>query len=274
MAANSSSCAVCARFQPSVTPPRFGIYQHRAVAVVPAQPQQAGLSGAVVVQSLGESAHGTFRRAGDGVEDVAGGRRPASMPVYCGCIEPCTTPHTPGIKSRLARDRHDAGGGAHDIHDIALANAGPIASQCASNAPTGTGMPARRPKRLRPTRAPVPGQMVAGGIRAAQLGAHAPASSGSTAARKSSGGSPPSSAIPHPLVAHGADAALQPVYGSVMPHSDRRDHVAVLQRRDHAARACPGCAAASAAAWRSPTLRSRRRRTSRSPRSRARAPSR
>ena len=51
----------------------FGIDQHGAVAVVPAEAQQAGLAGAIGFEAFGELGDGGVGAAGDGVEDVAGG---------------------------------------------------------------------------------------------------------------------------------------------------------------------------------------------------------
>src|SRR6185437_13804817 len=47
--------------------------QHGAVAVVPAQAQQAGLSGAIVSQPMAERGNVGSRPARDRLEDVAGG---------------------------------------------------------------------------------------------------------------------------------------------------------------------------------------------------------
>lgn len=70
---------------------------------------------------------------------------PASIPTYSGWIEPLTTPHSPGMRPAFF---------AIAIVQVAVpttfttspsAIPAPIASQCASNAPTGIGIPARSP---------------------------------------------------------------------------------------------------------------------------------
>ena len=71
--------------------------------------------------------------------------RPASIPVRCGCTLPCTTPQTPGTRF---------GDGVIPMMQVevpttltmsSVRQPAPMASQCASKAPTGIGMPALRP---------------------------------------------------------------------------------------------------------------------------------
>ena len=71
--------------------------------------------------------------------------RPASIPVYSGWIEPGTTPQTPGIRlalSLIAMMHVDV---PTTFTTSPMRTPAPIASQWASNAPVGIGMPARRP---------------------------------------------------------------------------------------------------------------------------------
>ena len=88
----------------------------------------------------------------------------------------------------------------------------PMASQWASNAPTGMGMPARRPSSLGPLRREMAGEVVGGEVFAADLGADAGEEridGDEELLRRQAA----PLGIPHPLVAHGADAALELVDG-------------------------------------------------------------
>ena len=190
------------------------------------------------------------------------------MPVMPGCIDPGTTPQTPGISAGSSRDRHDAGGGAHHVDHVAHAARRRRSRPSARRTrPPGIGMPARRPsfpahsggKPARRSRSLV--AYAARQFRRARPPAAGPPPSGTPPAA----GRP--ARVPHPLVAHGADAARHA--GRVGDAAQRgRHHVAMLQRGGQCGRASRDCAAASAAAWRSPTRRSRRRRTTRSLRAR------
>ena len=139
----------------------------------------------------------------------------------------------------------------------------PIASQWASNAPTGIGMPSRKTEPGRPLGGEVPATLVAGGVTPGQplphaleqrIHFHQKLFRRQTAQRS----------VPHPLMAHGADGARR--LERVADTAERgRRHIAVFQRGAETRRASPGCAAASAAAWKSPTRRNKRRRTIRWP---------
>jgi len=61
----------------------------------------------------------------------------------CRVNHPFTTPQT--RNQRRSPRRHDAGGRAHPRSHVARLHARADGVQCASNAPTGTGMPARKP---------------------------------------------------------------------------------------------------------------------------------
>ena len=140
----------------------------------------------------------------------------------------------------------------------------PIASQCASNAPTGMGIPARRPSFSAHSGAQMPGEMVRSADTRPPSLSRMPSNSGSSFDRNVLRRQPAPLRVPHPLVAHGADAALHR-FGIGDAAQRGRHHVAVLERRGKLCRASPDCAAASAAAWQIPTRANRRRRTSRSP---------
>ena len=131
MAAKSSSWAVWIRFQPRVMPPSSELTKYSAVAVVPAQAQQAGLAGAVLVEALGEVADFRSGAFCDGLEDVAGGGE-AGLNAGVGRV------HAAGDDAADAGDERgllfhgdDAGGGADDVDDVALAAA------CADRVPVG-----------------------------------------------------------------------------------------------------------------------------------------
>ena len=110
----------------------------------------------------------------------------------------------------------------------------PMASQCASNAPTGIGMPARSPSFSAHSGERWPAIWSEVCVAAGQFLAHA-GEQRIDGGQKSSGGKPPRRGVPHPLVAHGADAARN-VGGIVDAAERRRHHVAMLQRGGEAAR--------------------------------------
>jgi hypothetical protein len=138
----------------------------------------------------------------------------------------------------------------------------PMASQWASIPPTGMGMPSRKPSFPAHSRRQRPGDGVAGGV-AARRASPASRQQRVDASKNSSDGNPPSVGVPHPLVAHGADAA-----GHLGDRTDAAEggggHVAVLGEGGRPRRR-RGASAASRAFSKSPTRRNRRRRTSRWP---------
>ena len=77
---------------------KLRIDQDGPIAVVPGQPKQA-----VCPRDIGDRLREVVERrprpARDRLEEIARAESPASMPVYEGCIEPGTTPQTPGIRS-------------------------------------------------------------------------------------------------------------------------------------------------------------------------------
>ena len=74
------------------------IHQDCAVAIVPTEPQQAGLAGAVVFQAAAEFGDGGVGAAGDGAEDVACGREAGfDAGEARGARCPRTTPQSPGM---------------------------------------------------------------------------------------------------------------------------------------------------------------------------------
>ena len=109
----------------------------------------------------------------------------------------------------------------------------PMASQCASKAPTGIGMPRFQAQLFRPFLREMAGRSG----RKWRIGRRAFRARLQTADRLWSGtlrpAVRPSASVPHPLVAHGADAArdLRRI-GDAAEHG--RHHVAVFERGSHA----------------------------------------
>ncbi len=101
---------------------KLGIDQHRAVSVVPAKPQQAGLSGAIIFQALGQFLHVGRSTARNGIEDVAGGGKPC-FNTGKGRMHAARNNAADSRDQRgLARHGDDAGGSADDVDHVAFAN--------------------------------------------------------------------------------------------------------------------------------------------------------
>src|SRR5882672_8533109 len=141
---------------------------------------------------------------------------PASIPVRSGCTLPCTTPQTPG--TRLTD-------GVIPIMQVevpttftmsSVPQPAPIASQCASNAPTGIGMPAFNPScsAHRPDSVPAIWSDVA---YSPFNFSRTPTSNGSTEIRNLSGGNPPSCRF-HNHLCPMAQTLRLTCFGSVIPH--------------------------------------------------------
>ena len=85
---------------------------------------------------------------------------PASIPVRCGCTLPGTTPQTPGTRfgdSVIPMMQVEV---PITFTMSSVRQPAPMASQCASNAPTGIGIPGFSPSLLRPKRRESPGDLV------------------------------------------------------------------------------------------------------------------
>ena len=143
--------------------------------------------------------------------------RPASIPVRLGCTLPCTTPQTPGTSFT---------DGVMPIMQVdvpttltisSLRQPAPMASQCASKAPTGMGMPAFKPSCSAHSADRCPARWSEVAYSPCSF-SRTPVSSGSTVTRKSSGGSPPSEAF-HIHLWPMAQTLRFPFFASVMPHS-------------------------------------------------------
>ena len=124
---------------------QFRVDQNGAVAIVPGEAQQAGLSGAIGFQPLRQLGNLGAGAAGDGLKDIACGRQPGLNASVVRMHAPGTTPQTPGISSvslAMAMMQVEV---PTTLTTSPSRQPAPSASQCASNAPTGMGMPARRP---------------------------------------------------------------------------------------------------------------------------------
>ena len=93
----------------------------------------------------------------------------------------------------------------------------PIASQCASNAPTGIGMPGRKPSFAAHSSERLPGNRVRRLVLPAQFAANA-FEQRIDRYQKSFGRKSTERLIPHPLVAHRANAARRFRPRCVIPH--------------------------------------------------------
>ena len=153
---------------------QFGIYQHGAVAVVPAQTQQARFARPCTTQAPST----------DSKTRVCAALR--AMPSKMSPVR-----RESGFNARVQRmhaARHHSAHARHQLASCAIAMTHvdvpttfttspsrmlePIASQCASNAPTGIGIPARNPSFSAHSALDVR-RFVAGQILAAHLRAHA-----------------------------------------------------------------------------------------------------
>src|ERR1039458_9504774 len=142
---------------------------------------------------------------------------PASIPVRWGCTLPCTTPHTPGTRFTA---------GAIPIMQVevpttlttsSVRQPAPIASQCASNAPTGMGMPGLSPSSAAQCAESRPAIWSEVAYSPPSF-SRTPDNNGSTLTRNSSGGRPPSFGFQSHLwpMAHTLRFTR---LGSVMPQS-------------------------------------------------------
>ena len=123
---------------------QFRIHQHRAVAVIPGEAQQSGLPGAVFSRPRESSATGVPARRAIASKMSPVAERPASMPMRSG----------PGPRHHTAYSGNQSGFSPMAMMQVDVPTTfttsprrtpAPMASQCASNAPTGIGMPARSP---------------------------------------------------------------------------------------------------------------------------------
>ena len=123
----------------------FGVDEDGAVAVVPAEAEEAGLAGAIGFEALGEVGDCDAGAAGDGFEDVAGGGEAGFDAGEAGWTLPGTTPQTPGTSSAFLAMAMMQVEVPTTLTTSPSRQPAPMASQWASKAPTGMGMPAWRP---------------------------------------------------------------------------------------------------------------------------------
>ena len=217
MAANRWSCGVCVRFHPSVTPPSSGLtstvrsplsHVRCRRPVSPARYRsRPSESAATVVPAR--------RAIASKMSPVA--ESPASIPVSAGCTDPGTTPHRPGTQAAWSLTAMMQVEVPMTLTTSPRRTPAPMASQWASNAPTGIGMPARSPSLSAHAGARRPARRSEVANRPV-IFLRTPDSSGSTAVRKLSGGSPPSAAL-HIHLWPIAQTLRGTFAGSVIPHS-------------------------------------------------------
>ena len=219
MAAKSSSCAVLCRFQPSVMPRRFGIHEHGAIAVVPGEPQQAGLSGAIFFQSMAEGRRHRCRRARRWRRRYRR-RRKARLQFRCDADARCPAPRRrlPGTRLTDRRDADDAGGGADHV-DHVVGRGSPRRWRPSARRKRRQGWECRRAVRaFRPSRAERWPAIWSEVAYSPCSFSRTPASKRIDFDEKFLGRQAAELGVPHPFVAHRADAAFT-LRGSVMPQS-------------------------------------------------------
>jgi len=206
----------------------FGVDEDCAVAVVPADAEQAGLAGLVGLEPFRECGDGGVGAAGDGVEDIACSREAGFDAGVAGMDAAGHDTADAGNEFGLAGHGNDAGGGADDVDGIAFADVGadgvPVRVECAY----GDGDAGAQAEGRGPFGRKMAGELVAGEVFAAELGADA-GEEGVDGDEKVLRRQAVPLGIPHPLVAHGADAALD-VFCAGDVAERGGDHVAVLER--------------------------------------------
>ena len=227
MAAWSSSWAVWRRFQPKVTPPSSGLTRTVRSPLSQERREEAGLTGAVGFEALGELADLGSGAAGDGFEDVSG------------CGEACLDAGIAGVDAAgddaadagdelgLFGHGDDAGGGADDVDDVAFAAASADGVPVGVEGADGDGDACGEAEFGGPVGGEGSGDVVGGEVLAADLLADA-VEEGIELGEEGLGGKAAPAGVPHPLVAHGADAALD-VIGRGDAGEGGGDHVAVLE---------------------------------------------
>ena len=185
---------------------QLGVHQHRSIAVIPRQPQQPGLSRAIVFQPVRQR---RYRRAGtprDRIENIAGRRKPRFDPEIIRMNRPFHHPAQTGNQAGILRHRHDASRRADHVHHIALANPRPDRVPMRIECPHGNRNARTQSQLRRPLLTQMSGQLVRRLIISADLLTHARQHGihlrQEGFRRKTSEG-----LVPHPLVAHRADTA-------------------------------------------------------------------
>jgi len=178
-----------------------------AVAVVPGEAEEAGLSGLVGVESDGEIFDGGSGAASDGFEDVSGGGEAGFDADEAGVDGAGDDAAHAGNKRGLRLHGDDAGGGTDDVDDVADAAA------CADGVPVcveradGDGDAWLEAEFFGPLGAEVAGEVVAGEVVAREFFADA-VEEGVDGGEEGLRGEAAPLGVPHPLMAHGAGAAL------------------------------------------------------------------
>ena len=121
------------------------IYKHRPVTIVPGQSQQACLPGLKILQpdrKFGNRFPGTPRNP---FKNIACGGKSGFNAGFLRMNRPATTPHTPGISCVLSLIAMMQVEVPTTFTTSPVRAPAPMASQCASNAPTGMGIPCFNP---------------------------------------------------------------------------------------------------------------------------------
>ena len=233
MAANSSSCAVWVSRQPSVTPLSSGLTSTVRSPLSHVMRSSPVWPGARSAPSPSASCATVVpARLRDRIEDIAGRRESRFDAGLAGVDRAGHNAAHAGDQRRLVGDRHDAGGRADHVDHVADAAARadgvPVRVEGA-----GRERECRRAARAaRPTPARACPRPVAGGIHAAELRADAGEQridGGQEFLRREAA----ELLVPHPFVAHRADAARDG-RGVGDAAQDGRRHVAVFERGRHA----------------------------------------
>jgi hypothetical protein len=205
----------------------LGIDEDGAVAVVPGEAEEAGLSGTVAVEAFGEVGDGVAGAGGDGVEDVAGGGEAGFDAGELRMDAAGDDAADAGDEGGLLRHGDDAGGGAHDVNDVAFAAAGADGVPVGVEGTDGDGNAGAEAELCGPLGGEMAGEMVGGAVIALELVANA-VEEGIELGEEGLRREAVPFGVPHPLVAHGADAALDEA-GIGYAAEGGGDHVAVLE---------------------------------------------
>ena len=211
-------------------PAQIGIHKNGAIPVVPGHSQQPCLPRAIFFKPLAESLYIGPRARGDGLKNIAHGREPR---FNAGALGMDTSLHHPANTwNQFYRwsDSDDAGGGAYNVDDILAAAACPDGVPMRVKCAHGNRDACFQAELLRPIRREMTGEPIRSRIFAVQFFAYVRQQRihldeeffrGKAAQR----------GVPHPLMAHGTNAALH-FFGVRDATQRSRDHVAVLKGRD------------------------------------------
>jgi hypothetical protein len=157
-------------------------------------------------EAFGERLDGGPGAAGDGFEDVADGGESGFDAVVIGVNGAVHDAADAGDQAGIPGDGHDAGGGADDIDDVTFADVGADGVPMGVEGAGGDRDAGAEAKFRGPFGAEVAGDGVGPAVLAVQFVANA-GEEGIDAGEEFLGGEAAEGVVPHPFVAHGADAA-------------------------------------------------------------------